>query len=375
MSPDMLNGSRAASLLAASMVLSASAAGGQAHGGSVPLCPGLTIVTAVSGPEGDYESIKTIASADARGIAVSYSAQVPTRNGSLRNWNMRRVMLREDLGTATFYAHYFHTHGSDTIPGSTTLGVSTAMLRSLKRTGAAEITLVEGVNHAYPADRSTAPNLYDYEETWKLRRVGSEPVRVTVNDAMVTLPAIHAKGSYLGAKVDFWFLDDEENPLALEYRFASGGETLSEEWHLRVVKLAWRCAGTSRTAAEERIVKLERALREQRRAVVYDLFFDFNSERIRAESEPTLREIAEVLRRNPDWSLSIEGHTDNVASDQYNLELSSRRAAAVKAALTSRFGIAGTRLSTAGFGESSPRDRNDTLEGRARNRRVELVRR
>ena len=342
---------------------------------SVPLCPGLTIVTAVNGPEGDYESIKTIASADARGIAVAYSAQVPTGRGSLRNWKMRRVMLREDLGTATFYAHYFHTNGSDTIPGSTTLGVSTAVLRSLKRTGAAEITLVEGVNHAYPANRSTAPNLYDYEETWKLRLVGKEPVRVTVNDAMVSLPTIHARGSYLGAKVDFWFLDDEENPLALEYRFASGGDVLSEAWHLRTVKITWRCAGSNRTKAEERILRLERALREQRRAVVYDLFFDFNSERIRAESEPTLREIAEVLRRNPDWTLSIEGHTDNIASDQYNLDLSSRRAAAVKAALGTQFRVAGARLTTAGLGESSPRDRNDTLEGRARNRRVELVRR
>ncbi len=342
---------------------------------SIPLCPGLTLVTAVNGPEGDYESIKTIASADARGITVAYSAQVPTRQGSLRNWNMRRVMLREDLGTATFYAHYFHSDGSDTIPGSTTLGVSTAVLRALKRTGAAEIGLVEGVNHVYPADRSKAPNLYDYEETWKLRLVGKEPVRVTVNDAMVALPAIHARGSYLGAKVDFWFLDDEENPLTLQYGFASGTDALSEAWNLRTVKISWRCTGSNRTAAEERILRLERALREDRRAVVYDLFFDFNSERIRPESEPTLREIAEVLRRNPDWKLSVEGHTDAIASDQYNLDLSARRAAAVKSALGSRFGIAGARLTTAGLGESSPRDRNDTLEGRARNRRVELVRR
>ena len=109
--------------------------------------------------------------------------------------------------------------------------------------------------------------------------------------------------------------------------------------------------------------------------MVYDLYFDFNSETIREESEPTLREIAEVLRRNPDWQLSIEGHTDDVASDQYNLDLSARRAAAVKAALGSQFGIAGTRLTTAGFGESAPRIATTRVEGRARNRRVELVRR
>jgi outer membrane protein OmpA-like peptidoglycan-associated protein len=344
----------------------------QAGSTALPLCPGLTIVTAVSRPEGDYESIKTVASADTRGIAVAYSAQVPTRNGSLRNWNMKRMVLREDLGTATLYAHYFHSNGSDTIPGSTTLGVSTAVLRSLKRTGTAELGLIAEENHGFPANRSTSPNLYDYEETWKLRRVDTVPVRVTVNDSVVTFPAVHARGSHLGDKVEFHFLDDEENPLALQYAFASGSDPMITA---RTVKISYRCSGSTRTSGEERILKLERALRDQRRAVVYDLFFDFNSEKVRAESEPTLREIAEVLRRNPDWALSIEGHTDNVASDQYNLELSSRRAAAVKAALGTRFGIAAARLTTAGFGESSPRDRNDTLEGRARNRRVELVRR
>jgi outer membrane protein OmpA-like peptidoglycan-associated protein len=364
----------ASSLAVAGLVVLPSTALLNAQAGStaLPLCPGLTIVTAVSRPEGDYESIKTVASADTRGIAVAYSAQVPTRNGSLRNWNMKRVVRREDLGTATLYAHYFHSNGSDTIPGSTTLGVSTAVLRSLKRTGTAELGLIAEENHGFPANRSTSPNLYEYEETWKLRRVGTVPVRVTVNDSVVTVPAVHARGSHLGDKVEFHFLDDEENPLALQYAFASGSDPVITA---RTVKISYRCSGSTRTSGEERILKLERALRDQRRAVVYDLFFDFNSEKVRAESEPTLREIAEVLRRNPDWALSIEGHTDNVASDQYNLELSSRRAAAVKAALGTRFGIAAARLTAAGFGESSPRDRNDTLEGRARNRRVELVRR
>jgi outer membrane protein OmpA-like peptidoglycan-associated protein len=360
---------------AAVMTLPLTAARGQAR--PVPLCPGLTIVTAISRPEGDYESIKTVAGADAHGLTLAYSAQVPTERGSLRNWKMRRVVQREDLGTATLYAHVFHSKGSQTIPGSTALGVSTAVLRSLERTGSAELGLIADGNHGYPADRSTRPNLYEYEETWKLRRVGTGtvPLQVTVNDGVVALPTIHARGSYVGAKADFWFLDDEENPLTLQYQFASGTDALSEAWNLRTVKIAWRCAGSSRTEGEERILRLERALREQRRAVVYDLYFDFNSEKIREESEPTLREIAEVMRRNPDWQISVEGHTDDVASDQYNLALSSRRAAAVKTALGARFGIAAARLGTAGFGESRPQDRNDTLEGRARNRRVELVRR
>jgi OOP family OmpA-OmpF porin len=370
-----LMGARAATLAAFAVTLVVTRSG-VAQGG-IPLCPGLTIVTAISRPEGDYESIKTITGADERSLTLTFSAQVPTRHGSLRNWNKRRVLLREDLASATLYAHFFDSRGSDTIPGSTALGVSAAVLRSLKRTGRAELGLVAEANYGYPADRTKPASLYDYEETWKLRRVGTgtAPVRVAVNDTVVTLPTIHAQGSYLGEKVDFWFLDDEENPLALQYQFAKGGDVPTEAWHLRVVRISHRCTGTTRTSGEERIARLERALRDQRRAVVYDLYFDFNSDGIRPESDTTLQEIAEVLRRNPDWALSIEGHTDNVASDRYNLALSRRRAAAVKAALGARFGIAGPRLTTAGFGESAPQDRNDTVEGRARNRRVELVRR
>jgi outer membrane protein OmpA-like peptidoglycan-associated protein len=342
----------------------------------IPLCAGLTIVTAISRPEGDYESIKTVVDVGERSITLAYSAQVPTGRGSLRIWRMRRTVLREDLGTATLYAHDFNSKGSQSIPGSTALGVSTAVLRALKRIGTADLGLIAAGSSGYPAVRAQRPNLYEFEEPWKLRRVGSGtvPVQVTVNDSTVALPAVQARGSYIGEKAEFLFLDDEDNPLALQYGFASGGEEASESRALRVVQISHRCTGLTRSTGDERIARLERVLREQRRAVVYDLYFDFNSDVIREESEPTLREIAEVMRRNPDWKLSIEGHTDDVASDRYNLELSSRRAASVKAALGARFSIADSRLTTAGLGESRPQDRNDTIEGRARNRRVELVR-
>jgi OOP family OmpA-OmpF porin len=107
---------------------------------------------------------------------------------------------------------------------------------------------------------------------------------------------------------------------------------------------------------------------------VYDIYFSYNSAQIRQESEPRLKEIAAVLNKHPEWKLSVNGHTDSIANDSYNLELSGRRAAAVKNELVERYAIDAARLVTAGFGESQPKDTNDTLEGRARNRRVELVR-
>ena len=70
----------------------------------------------------------------------------------------------------------------------------------------------------------------------------------------------------------------------------------------------------------------------------------------------------------------MNGHTDNIGGDLYNLDLSKRRATAVKQALVAQYRIAPERLSTGGFGASRPVDTNDTLAGRARNRRVELTR-
>ena len=76
---------------------------------------------------------------------------------------------------------------------------------------------------------------------------------------------------------------------------------------------------------------LERALvRNSGRADVYTIHFSFNSDEIREESEPTLKQIADLLSRHRDWKLSIVGHTDSIASDAYNLELSKKRAAAVR---------------------------------------------
>ena len=87
-----------------------------------------------------------------------------------------------------------------------------------------------------------------------------------------------------------------------------------------------------------------------------------------------LKEIAQAMTNNPDWKLTVAGNTDNIGGDAYNLDLSKRRAAAVKQALVTQYHMAPERLSTDGYGASHPIETNDTLEGRARNRRVELTR-
>jgi outer membrane protein OmpA-like peptidoglycan-associated protein len=107
---------------------------------------------------------------------------------------------------------------------------------------------------------------------------------------------------------------------------------------------------------------------------VYGIYFHFSSDRLRPESAPVLEKIGAILQKNPDWKLNITGHTDNIGGDASNLELSRKRAAAVKTALVGRFHIVPARLTTGGMGASQPQAGNDTPEGRARNRRVELTR-
>ena len=112
-------------------------------------------------------------------------------------------------------------------------------------------------------------------------------------------------------------------------------------------------------------------LNDARRAILYGINFDTNSDVIKSESEPALRELLQALQDSPNMNLLIEGHTDSTNTDQYNLSLSQRRAQSVIAWLVKN-GIAKGRLTAKGFGESKPVADNSTMQGRALNRRVEV---
>jgi OmpA-OmpF porin, OOP family len=105
---------------------------------------------------------------------------------------------------------------------------------------------------------------------------------------------------------------------------------------------------------------------------VYGVTFDTGSAKIKPESDKVLGEIASLLRKNPAWKMRLEGHTDDVGGKAANQKLSEQRAAAVVTWLTGH-GIAPDRLTSQGFGDGKPVGDNKTEEGRAKNRRVELV--
>jgi len=107
--------------------------------------------------------------------------------------------------------------------------------------------------------------------------------------------------------------------------------------------------------------------------VSYGIYFDVNSDKLKPESNATIKEIAQVLKDNPTVRIAITGHTDSDGDDALNVDLSKRRAISVKNELTKSYGIDEARLETDGKGESQPLAPNDNALNKSKNRRVEFI--
>ncbi|MFO7593871.1 MAG: OmpA family protein [Pseudomonadota bacterium] len=123
---------------------------------------------------------------------------------------------------------------------------------------------------------------------------------------------------------------------------------------------------------EAEAMEVER-LREDllRVSVSSEASFDFDRAEIKPEFKPTLNKVAQVLRDDPNLRITIIGFTDSIGSEAYNKRLSERRANATADYLIGQ-GVAASQIATEGLGEAEPRAGNDTAEGRAQNRRVEI---
>jgi OmpA-OmpF porin, OOP family len=108
-------------------------------------------------------------------------------------------------------------------------------------------------------------------------------------------------------------------------------------------------------------------------AAVYGIYFDTGKSEINPESEPALAEIAKLLQGNAGLKVHVVGHTDSVGDFAFNMKLSQARADAVVQALVSKYGISAARMKSSGVASLAPVESNDTEQGRAKNRRVELV--
>ncbi|MCK4329339.1 OmpA family protein [candidate division WOR-3 bacterium] len=141
---------------------------------------------------------------------------------------------------------------------------------------------------------------------------------------------------------DYWNIP--KSPILFRgFRFAEGGKSMREQ------------------------------LDETGKIVTHGILFDTDSHKIKGESYKTLQGIGQLLEDDPELRLSIEGHTDSDGSDEHNLTLSQNRANSVRDYLISTYNIEPDRLEAKGWGESKPIDTNNSPEGKANNRRVELV--
>ncbi len=342
---------------------------------AIPVVQGLTVVGAASERQGDYESTYVIDTVDEDGtLHLDTSAEIPDpAGGKARPVSFNRDVNARDRDHARTYKYMFST-GPQEYPGTTAIGTSAAVIHDLRSAGNASITfdgqtnalgnLISGFLELIPgADSKKAADPY-FSGSGTIRAVEAKPVPypMIVNDSLVSLAAWHVKGDFAqgsgSVPIEWYILDDPANPLTL--RFAIGKDKV------QIIRISF--------PVDNPVKKLETSLERDHRAVIYGIYFDFNSATLKPQSATVLNTIAEVMKKNAAWTLTIEGHTDNIGGDAANQDLSTRRAAAVRTALI-QLGISDERLVSSGFGASAPRDTNATLAGRARNRRVELTRR
>jgi outer membrane protein OmpA-like peptidoglycan-associated protein len=378
------------------------AASGAASPG-IPLVAGLMVVTAVSDEKGDYESIKTITDVSPTAVTMGYSADVkaPKMTGMLGGAQggladpknefpdkVRCVRLIDvpDLKTAHSYSELFCQNPSEHFPGSTSIGSSTEVLDQLRAGQQTEfhfgsddkMALFLQIGEQASGHKLSGPLLTQHAGqqmySCNLHRVepGDLAVPVMLNDQRVELPALHAMCTLDdNEEAHMYLLDQEANPITLAFQLGP------VEARLQVIRITVPPPEAERknpALAAGAGSQMEKALADKKPVEVYGIYFDFNSAIIKPESEQVLQQIADIMQKNPDWKLAVNGHTDNIGGDSFNQGLSERRAAAVKDALVTRYKISPDRLATAGYGASQPIETNKTMEGRARNRRVELKR-
>jgi outer membrane protein OmpA-like peptidoglycan-associated protein len=347
------------------------------------------VVTAVADQRGDYESMKQVMSIDASGTTLKYHSDKPTSgpgsSASQQETSVTRTVLSQDLDTAHDYAEVFGNTDPQSFPGTTAISASREVFSQLQQKGVSSFSFrpdglkgalgnlvgtfsaIAGIN-AKDVGGVSLEKLSKEQCTLQKEGNGLFAFPVLLNAQPTTLPAVRAGCMTDDGPAEFYILDQPGYPLMLSWKLGSGSQ-------LQVIKITYPQEPQPRKAeAKPAPSAMEEQLKEKKKVDIYGIYFDFASDHLKPESTPVLEEIAGVLRDNPEWSLTVNGHTDNIGGDVYNLDLSKRRAAAVKQALITHYHVTPERLSTDGFGASRPVDTNDTLAGRARNRRVELTR-
>lgn len=329
----------------------------------------LTVAYVTHEERGDLESIAQISGATPTQYDLNMSSSIPNAADPShpKMFSRSRTIRRSDDSLSHRLNIVVSSDDPSMFPGSTIIP-SRAMLSDLTTTGRTSVVIGDAPRGSFDGVLSMFSATRQYYRG-DLTRAGRTTVTVLVNGTPTPLPAIEAKGHLsVGGDtddVDVFVLDNPAWPLALKW--SSQGRSV------QVTEIEWPLSGT-RGAAHPMHGGVSSADAAGCRTEVHGIFFAFGSAELAPASDVALASVATLLTSNPSWIVTIEGHTDSIGGHAANLDLSKRRAAAVREALISRFHIAPGRLTSAGLGDTRPVTTNATIDGRARNRRVELAR-
>jgi flagellar motor protein MotB len=222
-----------------------------------------------------------------------------------------------------------------------------------------------------PAGRSVLEVFRNYEGA--LKQAGFETLFTCAKEACGYGPV-----TLYGGKLENWSLTYDPHYLSAKLTRPGGGDVYvslyagasSWQWEtLYVVEMKPMQAGLVTVDAAALAGDISRT----GHAAVYGIYFDTGKADVKPESGPALAQITKLLEKDPQLKLHVVGHTDAVGSLPSNMDLSRRRADAVVKLLTTKYQIAATRLNSQGVGPLAPVASNESEDGRAKNRRVELV--
>jgi outer membrane protein OmpA-like peptidoglycan-associated protein len=327
-------------------------------------------------PLGEREDVLEIAKADTAGVHYAWHERMVSADGDTTTGFRKRFVRANDLAGAPRFDDIFGVD-EQVRPGFTAVSISSAVYRQLRGAGDAPfsmiITPIESRHltaSATPLSGLLAPPRVRYQGTLVRLSPQPEPFPLLVNGTRSAVPALHLKGSFADglrrSEWDLWVLADSTHPLLLK--------SVLQGDVFQMVRADFP-AGPSPRAGEPRAGKvLEDALRATCRLELPGVYFAFGTATIDPISDRALAELAKSLTAHPDWKITVVGHTDSVGTAAANQALSRRRAEAVRARLAERHGLDTRAWGAVGYGATRPKESNETIEGRARNRRVELVR-
>ena len=334
----------------------------------LPLVEGLVEVSAVQRPRGDEEHILTFTQVTPEHLVIGVEFR-ELKDGVVDVSSKTRRIRRVDLVASNRLNQVFQDGDAELFPASTMGMLSAKTLAELKAAGRSAMVMGTIAGYGEEANRELPPllNVTAGRKYFRgdLVRVGTGtvPLTVQVTGEARVLQTVRARGDFKvgsdSVTMELWVLDDPDFPLVLK---SAQGRSLGQ-----TVRLDY-------PVAQPRASVLEESLTEACRAELHGIYFDFGQATLLPASQPALAAVAKLMADNPGWTLRIEGHTDNVGGAAYNLDLSKRRANAVREALTVGYKLPPARLQADGLGAGKPVASNTTLEGRAANRRVELAR-